>query len=112
MAHKPKPIRWVGSALDNLRKFAADARREAGYQLYRVQCGLPPTDWKPMSTVGRGVREIRIRGGRNYRVFYVAVFEEAVYVLHAFEKKTQKTRVADIELGKKRFAVVQRARKR
>ncbi len=107
-----KPIRWVGSALKDLCRFAVNAKREAGYQLYRVQGGLAPTDWKPMSSVGRGVHEIRIRGGRDYRVFYVAVFEEAVYVLHAFEKRTQKTRAADIELGQKRLAAVQRARKR
>ena len=107
-----KPIRWVTSALEDLRKFTANARREAGYQLYRVQSGLTPTDWKPMSSVGRGVYEIRVRGGRDYRVFYVAVFEEAGYVLHAFEKRTQKTRAADIELGKKRLAAVQRVRKR
>ena len=110
MAHTP--IRWVSSALEALRKFTANARREAGYHLYRIQRGLQPTDWKPMSSVGRGVYEIRIRGGRDYRVLYVAAFEEAVYVLHAFEKRTQKTRVADIELGKKRLAAVQRARKR
>ena len=88
-----------------------NAKREAGYQLYRVQCGQMPTDWRAMRSVGQGVYEIRIRAGRNYRVFYIAAFEEAVYVLHAFEKKTQKTRVADIELGKQRLAAVQRARK-
>ena len=107
-----KQIRWVGSALEDLRKFTADAKREAGYQLYRVQSGLMPTDWKPMRSVGRGVHEIRIKAGRAYRVFYVASFEEAVYVLHAFEKKTQKTRIADIELAKERLTAVQRARKR
>lgn len=105
-----KPIRWAGAALEDLRAFAADARREAGYQLYRIQNGLTPTDWKPMNSVGRGVHEIRIRGGRDYRVFYVAVFQEAVYVLHAFQKKTRTTRRADIELGRKRFDAVKRAR--
>ena len=89
-----------------------NAKREAGYQLYRVQSGQMPTDWRAMRRVGQGVDEIRIRAGRNYRVFYVAAFEEAVYVLHAFEKKTQKTRAVDIELGKQRLAAVQRARKR
>ncbi len=107
-----KPIRWVGSALEDVRRFAAGARRAVGYQLYRIQSGLRPTDWKPMNSVGRGVNEIRIRGGRDYRVFFVATFKEAVYVLHAFEKKTQRTLVTDIELGKKRFAAVKRARKR
>jgi phage-related protein len=80
--------------------------------LFRVQNGLAPSDWKPMASVGPGVNEVRIRGGRDFRVFYVAVLADAVYVLHAFEKKTQKTRAADIELGRKRLAAVQRARGR
>lgn len=75
----------------------------AGYQLDKIQVGDEPTDWKPMPTVGPGVRELRIRSGREHRVFYVAKFEEAVYVLHAFEKKSRKTSRDDIELGKRRF---------
>ncbi len=106
-----KPIRWVGTALDDLRAIAANARREAGHQLHRVQRGLMPDDWKPMNSVGPGVQEIRIRVSRQYRVFYIAKYEEAVYVLHAFEKKTQRTRKEDIELARERFAVVKRAKK-
>ena len=105
-----KPIHWVGSALDDVRAFGAEARQQTGYQLYRVQNGMMPTDWKPMSIVGRGVHEIRIRVGREYRVLYLAARREAVYVLHAFEKKTQKTRTADIELAKERLALVPRVR--
>ena len=71
-----------------------------------------PENWKPMASVGRGVCEIRVRIGREFRVFYVAAYEEAVYVLHAFEKKTQKTRTADIEVGKRRLAAVEVARQR
>ena len=105
-----KPIQWVGSSLEDLRNFPDDARRLAGYELRRVQSGLMPSDWKPMRSVGPGVYEIRIRTGRAHRVFYIAKHEEAIYVLHAFEKKTQRTREADLELGRKRLAEVNRHR--
>ena len=91
----------MGGSLDNLKQFPAGARREAGFELSNVQAGLQPSDWKPMNTVGAGAVEIRIKDKDGiYRVIYVARFEEAVYVLHAFQKKTQKTRKADIELAK------------
>jgi phage-related protein len=105
-----KPLVWVGATLDRLRGLPAVARREAGYQLYRVQSGLAPGDWKPMRSVGPGVIEIRIHAGGEYRVFYVARFAEAVYVLHAFEKRTRQTRQADIELSRRNLAVVLRSR--
>jgi phage-related protein len=86
-----KDVRFVGSSLDDLRHFPAGARREAGFELSNVQTGLQPSDWKPMSTVGAGAVEIRIKDAAGIcRVIYVARFEEAIYVLHAFEKKTQK----------------------
>ena len=86
-----KPLIWLGSSRRDLRAFPALARRLAGFQLRRVQQGLDPDDWKPMQTVGPGVREIRIHIAGAHRVFYVATRAEAIYVLHAFEKKTQKT---------------------
>jgi phage-related protein len=86
-----KPLVWLGSSLEDLREFPNDARQEGGFQLRRVQKGLSPVDWKPMSAVGPGVIEIRIRVTQEYRVFYVAKFAEAIYVLHAFKKQTQKT---------------------
>ncbi len=101
-----KPLVWVGSARRDIRSFPADARAIAGFELRRVQHGLDPTDWKPMTTVGPGVREIRVDTGRAHRVFYVATFAEAVYVLHVFEKKTRKTSRHDIELGNERFKAV------
>jgi phage-related protein len=101
-----KPVSWVGSSLDAVRQFPAEARRTAGYELRRVQQGLMPSDWKPMRTVGPGVMEIRLHTGLEHRVFYVARFEEAVYVLHAFEKRTRKTTQADIELAKRRLSAV------
>jgi phage-related protein/predicted XRE-type DNA-binding protein len=97
-----KPLRWVGSSLADLRAFPEDARQHAGYQLGRVQQGLLPDDWKPMPSVGAGVVEIRIHTDREHRVFYVAKFDEAIYVLHASEKRTRQTRHADIELARRR----------
>lgn len=99
-----KPVVFLGSALTDLRAFPISARREAGYQLGKVQNDLDPTDWRPLNTVGHGVREIRIRDmGNAFRVLYVAKLAEAVYVLHCFPKKTQKTRKSDLELATKRY---------
>ena len=88
----------------DLRAFPQAARRAAGFQLDQVQRGRDPDDWKPMNSVGRGVREIRIRDSAGaFRVMYVAKFEDAVYVLHCFQKKTQKTRKADLDLAAQRY---------
>ena len=93
-----------------LRGFPAPVRRQVGHDLFLVQRGLEPGDWKPMRSVGPGVIEIRIHVRGEYRVLYVAKFEEAVYVLHAFQKKTQQTRRADIELARKNFLGVAQRR--
>ena len=98
-----KPIEWIGAVKKALMDFPDDARRQTGFELRTIQQGDFPSDFKPMSTVGKGVEEIRIRTDDTYRVFYVARFEEAVYVLHAFQKKTQKTSRSDIELGQQRY---------
>ena len=99
-----KQIEFRGSALDDLRDFPASARREAGYQLDQVQQGGEPDDWKPMPTVGQGVQEIRIRDEAGaFRIICVAKFAEAVYVLHCFQKKTQKTSKPDLDLAEKRY---------
>jgi len=98
-----KPLEFVGSSLDDLREFPAEARRAAGFELGFIQRGLDPSDWKPLSEVGAGVREIRIHVLGEWRVLYVAKFTEVVYVLHAFQKKTQKIRREDIELARMRY---------
>jgi len=99
-----QPIEFRGSSLEDLRAFPLAAKREAGHQLDLVQIGQEPDDWKPMNTVGQGVREIRIRDSPGiFRVVYVAKFSDAVYVLHCFQKKTQKTSKADIDLAKRRY---------
>ncbi|MEI6986966.1 MAG: type II toxin-antitoxin system RelE/ParE family toxin [Rhodospirillaceae bacterium] len=103
----PKPLLFLASVLDDLRAFPMTARREAGYQLDRVQNGLDPSDWKPMAMVGPGVREIRVRDESGaYRVLYVAKFGDAVYVLHCFQKKNQATSQPDIDLATKRYGDV------
>ena len=96
-----KGIEFLGASLKTVREFPALAKREAGLQLDRVQRGLDPTDWKPMKSVGQGVREIRIQHEGQYRVIYVASFEKNVYVLHAFQKKTRKTSKQDLDTAKR-----------
>lgn len=98
-----KPLRFVGSSLDDMKDFPAEARRAAGFELHTVQCGLMPSDFKPMLNVGPGAYEIRLHVQGEWRVIYVAKFEDGIYVLHAFRKKTQKTRVEDIELAARRY---------
>lgn len=96
-----REIEFSGASLKTIRKFPATAKREAGHQLDRVQRGLDPMDWKPMKTIGQGVREIRIQDEGQYRVIYIATFKNTVYVLHAFQKKSQKTSKRDLEAAKR-----------
>lgn len=107
-----KEIRWAGSAYNDLLDFPEDARRQAGFQLSRVQAGLDPDDWKPFDEIGPGTREIRIRAGDGiYRIMYVAKFEEAVYVLHSFRKNTRATSERDKHIARLRYRAVVKARK-
>lgn len=100
----PKPVEFKGNSLDDLRAFPLSARREAGHQIDQVQNGREPDDWKPMPTVGQGVKEIRIRDAAGaFRIIYVAKFADAVYVLHCFQKKTEKTSKADVDLAAARY---------
>lgn len=98
-----KTLRFVGSCLDDIKNFPAEARRDAGFELDAIQRGLMPSDFKPMLAVGPGAYEIRVHVLGEWRVIYVAKFADAVYVLHAFQKKTQKTRKEDIELAARRY---------
>lgn len=99
-----KELVFVGTALDDLRAFPVMARKDAGHQLDQVQKGMQPDDWKPMNTIGAGVQEIRIHDeSGQFRVIYVARFAKAVYALHCFQKKTQKTSQKDIEIATKRY---------
>jgi phage-related protein len=104
-----KPIEFLGDSLDALRSFPLQARREAGFQLDKVQHGGEPADWKPMRSVGPGVREIRLRYEAGaFRVIYLAKLADAVYVLHCFQKKTEQTSEKDIELARRRYKELMR----
>lgn len=106
-----KPLSFLGTSLDELRGFPDAARRESGHQLDKVQRGLEPDDWKPMPSVGPDVREIRIRDKTGaFRVIYTATRPEAVYVLHAFQKKTQATPKRDLEMAEARFRELMRSK--
>lgn len=106
-----KPVRFLGDSLERLREFPEDARNNAGYQLEQVQRGKQPDDFKPMPSIGKGVEEIRVRDDSGiYRVIYTARFADAVYVLHAFQKKTQATSKRDIATARERFAQLRRER--
>ncbi|MGH8699835.1 MAG: type II toxin-antitoxin system RelE/ParE family toxin [Burkholderiales bacterium] len=99
-----KPVRFMGSAKDDLSAFPKSARIRAGHELFMVQVGRNPDDWKPMPAVGSGACEIRVRDQAGaFRAIYVAKFEDAVYVLHAFQKKGRKTSGSDLELAKQRY---------
>ncbi len=102
-----KPIYWVGTSYKDLLEFPQNARQDAGYQLHRVQNGLEPEDWKPFQTIGTGVKEIRIsEDGNAFRIMYLAKFAGRIYVIHAFQKKTQKTRNQDINIAKLRYDAI------
>jgi len=108
-----KQVKWLGDSRERIRDFPDEPKREAGYQLERVQAGKEPADWKPMPSVGLGVNEIRVRdAGGAFRVIYVARFSEAVYVLHAFQKTARKTPKPDLDLARRRFRELVQERKR
>ena len=98
-----KPVAWLGNSRDAAREFPDDAKSVLGAELDLIQLGLTPSNWKPMKNVGAGVSEIRVVTDNQYRVLYVAKFKEAIYVLHAFVKKTQKTSAADLALATRRY---------
>ena len=102
-----KDLEFLGSSHKDIAKFPDSAKAVAGFQLHRIQVGLTPSSWKPMGAVGLGVREIRISALGQYRVIYTANFQDRVYVLHAFEKKTQKTEKHDIDLARSRLKDVE-----
>lgn len=106
-----KPVAFLGTSQKVLERLDHEVRDLALVELQRLQLGRDPKHWKPMSTIGPGVREIRLRAGRQFRVIYVTSFPEAVYVLHVFEKKTQKTAGSDIELARTRFRALLRQRR-
>ena len=106
-----KPVIWMGSSRRDLKAFPDEARREAGNELFSVQCGDEPSDSKPMRGIGAGVHEIRIHTQTEHRLIYVARFTEAVYVLHAFEKRSRKTSRRDVAIAQRRYREVEQSRR-
>jgi phage-related protein len=99
-----KEIRWMGSSYRDLLDFPEEPRRQAGFQLGKIQAGLDPDDWKPFDAIGAGTREILIKEADGiYRVMYVTKFVEALYVLHSFQKKTQKLGPHDRNIAETRY---------
>lgn len=100
-----KPLQfWEQSVVNDYRKFPAEIKDDGGYQLDLLQQGIDPDDFKPMAVIGLGAFELRLSNDRNeYRVIYIVKFEDAVWVLHAFQKTTQKTSNKDIQLAKERY---------
>ena len=97
----------MGDTLARIRSFPPDTRQDTGFQIDKVQHGETPDNWKPMKSVGKGVKEIRIKNGNGqYRVIYLASMDADVYILHAFQKKSQQTRKLDIDLARKRLGLV------
>ena len=108
-----KKIDWRGSSLKDLRNFPVDVKKRAGYELEQIQQGLPPTQWKSVNDWGAGVVEIKIDAfAGTFRVVYIAKFEDAIYILHCFAKKTQQTCLTDIAIIKTRYAEIVRERER
>ena len=106
----PKELIWVGSSREDIRDLPEAARHQLGTDLREVQLGGMPGDWKPMPAVGAGVIEIRVRRDGAFRLMYIAKFAEAVYALHVFQKKSQKTSPLDIAVARTRLAAIVRAR--
>jgi phage-related protein len=107
VVNAPRKVLFVGSSRKDLRDFPMDARIDLGKQLWAVQNDKEPKDWKPMPSVGPGVRELRTKDATGaYRVIYVVKIADKVHVLHAFQKKTQKTAQRDLDLAKQRLRQV------
>jgi phage-related protein len=107
-----KPVSFLGDSLEVLRNFPSSARQRAGYQIDRVQRGLDPDDWKPVSTAGAGVREIRVRDDTGaFRVFYLTTLGDAIYVLHCFQKKSARTSRFDLDIVSRRYKELMRGKR-
>ena len=98
-----KQLLWTGNSYKVLTAFPKEAKQAAGFQLQLIQQGHDPDDWKPMQSIGANVREIRVHVTGEHRIIYLAKFEEGVYILHAFQKKMQKTAKKDLDIARARF---------
>ena len=107
-----KRVIWLADTREKLRRFPAEARQSLGKSLLNVQMGLAPVDWKPFNVIGAGTIEIRVHKPQEYRLLYIAKFREAIYVLHVFQKETQRTSKGDIQIARQRYGQLQEERRR
>jgi len=98
-----KQLFWIGNSYKALTAFPKEIKQAAGFQLHLIQQGHDPDDWKPMQSIGASVREIRVHVAGEHRIIYLAKFEEGIYILHAFRKKTLKTAKKDLNIARARF---------
>lgn len=105
-----KDIVYYASAQKDLESFPARARQRIAQLLAMLAKGfdLQPSDFKYMPTVGMGTYELRVQTDKQYRVFYVAKFEDAIYVLHAFSKQTRETSQKELDKGRERYRALLR----
>jgi len=97
-------IEWLGDSLEIVRSYRVEVRRAIGSELRLLQTGDKPVHARPLKTVGRGVWELKIsEKPGQFRVIYVTQRRDTIYVLHAFQKKTQRTPQKDIHLARARF---------
>lgn len=106
-----KEVIWIGTTQRRLCRFEEPAKRSLAKQIWRLQNGEKPEDWRPMSTIGIGANEIRIHYPGAYRVIYVASYPEGIYLIHAFQKKTKKTPSLEIDLARKNYSRMRNQRK-
>ena len=107
MTKSRKPVEFKGSSLDDLKSFPSNVIKDMGHEIFLVQCGEDPSDWKPMTIIGPGVREIRVKSKDSiFRSIYVASLGDKIYVLHCFQKKTQKTPKSDIDIASQRLSAL------
>jgi phage-related protein len=99
-----KQVKFRGTSLEDPRAFPEIARRDAGYQIDRVQKKPEPDDFKPMTAVGKSVYEVQVPELPGaYRVIYIAKFEQFAYVPHCFQKKAHRTLKKDVDVARFRF---------
>lgn len=102
-----KDLQFLGTSREDLMRMPEAVRSRVGHELFLVQVGREPSDFKPMQSIGAGAYEIRVRDATGaFRVMYVARFKARIYVLHAFQKKTRKTSPLDVQMAATRFATI------
>lgn len=108
-AERPKnaAVVWEGDSREVLQAFPEGVRQNLGFQLWQLQQGARPTDYRPLPSIGTGVFELRDQDERAwYRVVYLSRINDVIHVLHCFEKKSREMPRRDFERAKQRLKAV------